>query len=129
MEAVVGVKYRPVVFPNGGAAAAAAGKSKATPASATAAVYRECLKNHAASLGGHAVDGCGEFMPSPAADAADPASLKCAACGCHRNFHRRLPEAPPSPPLLALPPPPPPPPPPPQPPQPQQHLPRTAAIP
>lgn len=24
-------------------------------------IYRECLKNHAASLGGHAVDGCGEF--------------------------------------------------------------------
>ncbi|KAL3654042.1 Zinc-finger homeodomain protein [Castilleja foliolosa] len=30
--------------------------------------YRECLKNHATSLGGHAVDGCGEFMPSPALD-------------------------------------------------------------
>ncbi|KAE8673229.1 Zinc-finger homeodomain protein 11 [Hibiscus syriacus] len=46
--------------------------------------YRECLKNHAASLGGHALDGCGEFMPSPT-------DLKCAACGCHRNFHRRDP--------------------------------------
>uniref|UniRef100_A0A0E0LV87 ZF-HD dimerization-type domain-containing protein n=1 Tax=Oryza punctata TaxID=4537 RepID=A0A0E0LV87_ORYPU len=122
MEAVVGVKYRPVVFPNGGAAASAAvGKSKATAAAAVA-VYRECLKNHAASLGGHAVDGCGEFMPSPAADAADPASLKCAACGCHRNFHRRLSEAPPSPPLLALPPPPPPPP------QPQQQQTTAAAM-
>ncbi|KAG1366446.1 putative Zinc-finger homeodomain protein 9 [Cocos nucifera] len=55
-------------------------------------LYRECLKNHAASLGGHALDGCGEFMPSPAANPADPTSLKCAACGCHRNFHRRLPE-------------------------------------
>ncbi|CAH9118665.1 unnamed protein product [Cuscuta epithymum] len=51
--------------------------------------YRECLKNHAAPLGGHAVDGCGEFMPSPAANPSDPTSLKCAACGCHRNFHRR----------------------------------------
>ncbi|VFQ96930.1 unnamed protein product [Cuscuta campestris] len=51
--------------------------------------YRECLKNHAAALGGHAVDGCGEFMTSPAANPADPTSLKCAACGCHRNFHRR----------------------------------------
>ncbi|KAJ8480488.1 hypothetical protein OPV22_024215 [Ensete ventricosum] len=50
-------------------------------------LYRECLKNHAASLGGHALDGCGEFMLSPAAD---PSSLRCAACGCHRNFHRRL---------------------------------------
>ncbi|RZS13401.1 hypothetical protein BHM03_00044985 [Ensete ventricosum] len=53
--------------------------------------FRECLKNHAASLGGHALDGCGEFMLSPAADPADPSSLRCAACGCHRNFHRRLP--------------------------------------
>ncbi|XP_051117217.1 zinc-finger homeodomain protein 10-like [Andrographis paniculata] len=54
--------------------------------------YKECLKNHAAALGGHAVDGCGEFMPSPATKIADPTSLKCAACGCHRNFHRREPE-------------------------------------
>ncbi|XVE53237.1 hypothetical protein DITRI_Ditri02bG0187900 [Diplodiscus trichospermus] len=53
--------------------------------------YKECLKNHAASLGGHALDGCGEFMPSPTATPTDPASLKCAACGCHRNFHRRDP--------------------------------------
>ncbi|XP_051115529.1 zinc-finger homeodomain protein 9-like [Andrographis paniculata] len=54
--------------------------------------YRDCLKNHAASIGGHAVDGCGEFMPSPGSDPADPTSLKCAACGCHRNFHRREPD-------------------------------------
>ncbi|GER37414.1 homeobox protein 30 [Striga asiatica] len=54
--------------------------------------YRECLKNHAAALGGHALDGCGEFMPSPASNPADPTSLRCAACGCHRNFHRREPE-------------------------------------
>ncbi|XP_073007627.1 zinc-finger homeodomain protein 6-like [Typha latifolia] len=45
--------------------------------------YGECLRNHAAASGGHVVDGCGEFMP--AAD--DP--LKCAACGCHRSFHRK----------------------------------------
>uniref|UniRef100_A0A2P2MNE6 Uncharacterized protein MANES_02G046300 n=1 Tax=Rhizophora mucronata TaxID=61149 RepID=A0A2P2MNE6_RHIMU len=55
-------------------------------------IYKECLKNHAASLGGHALDGCGEFMPSPTATHTDPTSLKCAACGCHRNFHRREPE-------------------------------------
>ncbi|KAK4757681.1 hypothetical protein SAY87_018982 [Trapa incisa] len=54
--------------------------------------YRECLKNHAASRGGYALDGCGEFMPSPAATDSDPTSIKCAACGCHRNFHRREPE-------------------------------------
>lgn len=51
--------------------------------------YKECLKNHAATLGGLALDGCGEFMPSPTATPSDPTSLKCAACGCHRNFHRR----------------------------------------
>ena len=34
------------------------------------------LESHAASLGGHALDGCGEFMPSPADD---PASLRYAA--------------------------------------------------
>ncbi|WCJ44254.1 Zinc-finger homeodomain protein 2 [Euphorbia peplus] len=63
--------------------------------------YKECLKNHAASLGGHAHDGCGEFMPP------SDHSFTCAACGCHRNFHRRegsssLPHH------LLLPPPPPP---------------------
>ncbi|KAG6396051.1 hypothetical protein SASPL_142189 [Salvia splendens] len=58
--------------------------------------YKECLKNHAAALGGHAVDGCGEFMPAPASDPALPTSLKCAACNCHRNFHRRDPEDPPT---------------------------------
>ncbi|XP_047333278.1 zinc-finger homeodomain protein 9-like [Impatiens glandulifera] len=51
--------------------------------------YRECLKNHAAGLGGHAVDGCGEFLPSPATTPTDPKSLQCAVCNCHRNFHRR----------------------------------------
>ncbi|KAJ4962013.1 hypothetical protein NE237_021923 [Protea cynaroides] len=55
-------------------------------------IYKECLKNHAASIGGHALDGCGEFMPSPSATPSDPTSLRCAACGCHRNFHRRDPD-------------------------------------
>ncbi|KAJ4746028.1 Zinc-finger homeodomain protein 8 [Rhynchospora pubera] len=58
-------------------------------------LYRECLKNHAASQGGHALDGCGEFMPVSGWNLSDPTSLKCAACGCHRNFHRRLPDPPP----------------------------------
>ncbi|KAM0870475.1 hypothetical protein ACQ4PT_039984 [Festuca glaucescens] len=48
--------------------------------------YHECLRNHAAAAGGHVVDGCCEFM---AASAEDP--LACAACGCHRSFHRRDP--------------------------------------
>ena len=45
--------------------------------------YKECLKNHAAALGAHATDGCGEFMPFPTD------ILRCSACGCHRNFHRK----------------------------------------
>ncbi|KAL8104694.1 zinc-finger homeodomain protein 2-like [Apium graveolens] len=49
--------------------------------------YKECLKNHAASIGGHALDGCGEFMPTT-----DSNSLKCAVCDCHRNFHRQEPD-------------------------------------
>ncbi|CAD6265370.1 unnamed protein product [Miscanthus lutarioriparius] len=92
MEAVADLKYQPV-FPNGGVAAAAKKTRLGAPAAGgETGVYRECLKNHAASLGGHALDGCGEFMPSPEADPADPSSLRCAACGCHRNFHRRLAE-------------------------------------
>ncbi|KAL8224482.1 hypothetical protein R6Q57_019957 [Mikania cordata] len=55
------------------------------PPSTVVVAYKECLKNHAATIGSHALDGCGEFMPSLTTD------LKCAACGCHRNFHRREP--------------------------------------
>ncbi|CAM0951358.1 unnamed protein product [Alopecurus aequalis] len=100
MEAM-DVKYKPAMFPNGSVK-----KVKQAPvgvgvgAVAVVPRYRECLKNHAASMGGHAVDGCGEFMPSLEVNPADPSSFKCAACGCHRNFHRRLmmEESPPPPP-------------------------------
>ncbi|XP_020217682.1 zinc-finger homeodomain protein 9 [Cajanus cajan] len=59
------------------------------PPSTVVSSYKECLKNHAASIGGHALDGCGEFMPSSSSNPTEPRSLTCAACGCHRNFHRR----------------------------------------
>lgn len=49
--------------------------------------YKECLKNHAVGIGGHAVDGCGEFIA--AGDDGTLESLRCAACNCHRNFHRK----------------------------------------
>ncbi|KAL9328579.1 hypothetical protein ACSQ67_003582 [Phaseolus vulgaris] len=49
--------------------------------------YRECLKNHAVGIGGHALDGCGEFMAAGTEGSLD--ALKCAACSCHRNFHRK----------------------------------------
>ncbi|KAG4929122.1 hypothetical protein JHK82_046181 [Glycine max] len=49
--------------------------------------YRECLKNHAAAMGGNATDGCGEFMPSGKEGSIE--ALNCSACHCHRNFHRK----------------------------------------
>lgn len=49
--------------------------------------YRECLKNHAVGLGGHAVDGCCEFLAAGPDGTLD--ALKCAACNCHRNFHKK----------------------------------------
>ena len=33
------------------------------------------------------MDGCGEFMPT--GEEGTPEALKCAACECHRNFHRK----------------------------------------
>ncbi|KAM1256497.1 hypothetical protein PS2_030401 [Malus domestica] len=49
-------------------------------------VYRECLRNHAASLGSYATDGCDEFI----LDHTSPGSIQCVAYGCHRNFHCRV---------------------------------------
>ena len=48
--------------------------------------YRECEKNQAEHIGGHAVDGCREFMASGAEGT--PEALICAACGCNRSYHR-----------------------------------------
>ncbi|OWM75943.1 zinc-finger homeodomain protein 11-like [Punica granatum] len=62
------------------------------PQPAAMSGYRECRKNHAARLGRLALDGCREFMPSTSTSAGMtnvPGFLICAACGCHRNFHRR----------------------------------------
>ncbi|KAI5658191.1 hypothetical protein M9H77_26984 [Catharanthus roseus] len=56
--------------------------------------YRECLKNHAAAMGGNATDGCGEFMPSGEEGTIE--ALTCSACNCHRNFHRKEIEGEPS---------------------------------
>uniref|UniRef100_A0ACD5T6W4 Uncharacterized protein n=1 Tax=Avena sativa TaxID=4498 RepID=A0ACD5T6W4_AVESA len=51
--------------------------------------YQECLRNHVAAQGGHVVDGCGEFMPTGDGDGDGAHALRCAACGCHRSFHRK----------------------------------------
>jgi len=55
--------------------------------SSSNSLYRECLRNHAASLGSYATDGCGEFTLDIDSSSS---SLQCAACGCHRNFHRKV---------------------------------------
>ncbi|CAL9072920.1 zinc-finger homeodomain protein 5-like [Musa acuminata AAA Group] len=87
-------------IPNSSPGAVAAGVSSHTKPAATTKTsstiaatatistrYGECLRNHAAAIGGHVVDGCGEFMPSGEPDT--PEAFNCAACGCHRSFHRR----------------------------------------
>lgn len=53
----------------------------------SSARYQECMKNHGASMGIIVLDGCGEFMPSGLEGTLE--ALKCAACGCHRDFHRK----------------------------------------
>jgi ZF-HD homeobox protein with Cys/His-rich dimerization domain len=50
--------------------------------------YGECRRNHAARMGGQAVDGCREFLA--AGEEGTGGALRCAACGCHRSFHRRV---------------------------------------
>ncbi|KAK1308095.1 ZF-HD homeobox protein [Acorus calamus] len=50
--------------------------------------YGECQKNHAARMGGHVGDGCREFMAC-GEEGMTIDAFKCAACGCHRSFHRR----------------------------------------
>ncbi|XP_047051493.1 zinc-finger homeodomain protein 9-like [Lolium rigidum] len=84
MEAM-DVNYTPATFPNGSV-------QRVRHASVGVAVvsrYQECTRNHAALIGGHAVDGCRRFLPSLQFNPADLASFKCVACGCHRNFHRQ----------------------------------------
>ncbi|KAL5777318.1 hypothetical protein ACOSP7_010244 [Xanthoceras sorbifolium] len=82
----LGNSIRPKIAPSTGGEGASTAARKA----GTTIRYRECLKNHAVSIGGHAVDGCGEFMA--AGEEGTLGALKCAACNCHRNFHRKEPE-------------------------------------
>ena len=56
---------------------------------ATIVTYLECRKNVAQGAGGHAVDGCQDFIASPGEEGA-PSTLICGACGCNRSFHRKL---------------------------------------
>ena len=50
-------------------------------------VYKECRHNLAASVGRTCFDGCLEF--AKAGEEGTEEAMRCAACGCHRNFHRR----------------------------------------
>ncbi|KAE9603846.1 hypothetical protein Lal_00001643 [Lupinus albus] len=73
-------------------AAAEIGSTTATPGRIVRPIvgtirYRECQKNHATSIGGYAVDGCGEFWG--AGEEGTLNAVICAACNCHRNFHRK----------------------------------------
>ena len=52
----------------------------------TCVTFGEWQKNQAEHIGGYAVDGCMEFMPSGAEGT--PAALTCAACGSHRSYHQ-----------------------------------------
>ncbi|GFZ07738.1 mini zinc finger 2 [Actinidia rufa] len=54
--------------------------------------HGDCCKNHAARMGEYSsTDGCLEFMASEG-EAGSRDMLMCAACGCHRNFHRKIEE-------------------------------------
>ncbi|PIN16289.1 hypothetical protein CDL12_11059 [Handroanthus impetiginosus] len=48
--------------------------------------YTQCLHNHAAHTMNYVFDGCGLFEPS--GPNGTPEAMVCAACHCHRNFHR-----------------------------------------
>ncbi|KAL6222861.1 hypothetical protein ACLB2K_006251 [Fragaria x ananassa] len=77
--------YDSLVNNNGGGGGG--GQQQQHQQTSKACRYRECLKNHAVGIGGHALDGCGEFLAAGAEGTLD--ALKCAACNCHRNFHRK----------------------------------------
>ncbi|KAM3377704.1 zinc-finger homeodomain protein 3 [Capsicum galapagoense] len=50
--------------------------------------YLECMHNYAASSMSYIFDGCGEFCPAGAQGTPD--FFICAACQCHRSFHRKM---------------------------------------
>lgn len=53
-------------------------------------MYRECPMCHGASLGNYASNGSGEFTPNDITSVGGGGGLICDACGCHRNFHRKV---------------------------------------
>ncbi|PIN09829.1 hypothetical protein CDL12_17583 [Handroanthus impetiginosus] len=53
-----------------------------------AVTYMQCLRNHAAHTIYYVVDGCGLFEAS--GPNGTPEAMVCAACQCHRNFHKTV---------------------------------------
>ncbi|PWA60967.1 zinc-finger homeodomain-containing protein 4 [Artemisia annua] len=51
-------------------------------------IYMECTKNQAASVHQYSLDGCGEFRLG--GELGTTEALLCAACKCHRNYHRKV---------------------------------------
>ncbi|XP_057457700.1 zinc-finger homeodomain protein 9-like [Lotus japonicus] len=49
-------------------------------------VYKECKRNHSASLNRVSYDGCQEFLKAGVESNTKDAML-CVVCGCHQNFH------------------------------------------
>uniref|UniRef100_A0A7N0V682 ZF-HD dimerization-type domain-containing protein n=1 Tax=Kalanchoe fedtschenkoi TaxID=63787 RepID=A0A7N0V682_KALFE len=64
------------------------GSANNMPVFSTSIRYMECQRNQAVVVGGFAVDGCREFMATGQEGTAE--ALICAACTCHRSFHRRV---------------------------------------
>lgn len=54
--------------------------------------YMECRRNISLSTGTYTVDGCRGFLKVGAGHGRDAHedALLCDACGCHRNFHRKV---------------------------------------
>ncbi|GJW07111.1 zinc-finger homeodomain protein 2-like protein [Tanacetum coccineum] len=51
-------------------------------------IYMECTKNQSVSVHQHLLDGCGEFWQGGEPGTVE--AMLCAACKCHRNFHRKV---------------------------------------
>ncbi|XP_004509783.2 zinc-finger homeodomain protein 2-like [Cicer arietinum] len=49
--------------------------------------FKECRKNHSYGNGGYSLDGCLAFLPDGVEGTRE--FFICAACRCHRNFHRQ----------------------------------------
>ncbi|CAL0299100.1 unnamed protein product [Lupinus luteus] len=50
--------------------------------------YGICLKNYSIQPGGYVFDGCQEFIAN--GEEGTHGARTCAACGCHRDHHKRI---------------------------------------